>query len=266
MHGSIPIEICTDVSVQVGEWPNVSHFLSSGEWSLPQLENDAMAELYDEISQIPVGGAAEMDTITWKVSPFGNFSLASAWHLVRTHGQQWPWAKLLWHQTIPKSYSFLCWRVLWPRLTTLDRVKLHNPEVNQACRFCEDHDETVDHLFLACDFTREIWRCCCLALHLSFDPNDITFEMVVMRLPQLMGTSRGGMFARLAFLTWIFSIWEERNARIFDHQSRQLNQVVATIACRVRDIWRAQSYRHDTFMEMLQSWYVSTGLTAFEPP
>ena len=161
-----------------------------------------------------------MDTITWKVSPSGTFSLVSAWHLVRTHGQLWSWARLLWHQTIPKSYSFIGWRVLWRRVATLDRVKLHNFEVNQVCRFCEVHDETVDHLFFACDFTREIWRCCCLALHLSFGPHDITFELVVLRLPQLMKASRGGILTRLSFLTWLFTIWEERNARIFDHQSR----------------------------------------------
>ena len=98
------------------------------------------------------------------------------------------------------------------------------------------HAETVDHLFLACDFTRDLWRHCCAALHLAFDPEDITLEMVVTRLPQLLGSSRGGALARLTLLAWPFSVWEERNARIFDLKSRQRDQVVAIIACRVRDI------------------------------
>ena len=142
---------------------------------------------------------------------------------------------------------------------------LHKPEVSQVCRLCEDQNETVDHLFLECAFTREIWRCCCVALHLAFDPDDISLEMVAVRLPRLLETSRGGILARLSLLTWIFSIWEERNARIFYHQSRQITQIVAIIVGRVCDIWRAHSNRQDTFMEMIQSWRVNTSLPIFEP-
>ena len=233
---------------------------------LPQPENDARAELYDEISLVPVGRPDEADDILWTASSSGSFTFASAWQLFCTQGQQWLWVQLLWHRVIPKSYSFLCWRVLWRRLSTLDRVMVHKPEINQTCRFCVTYDESVDHLFLACDFTREIWRRCCVALHLDFDPTDISLELVVLRLPHLMGTSRGGILARLTLLTWIFSVWEERNARIFYHQSRQPYQVVATIACRVRDIWRAHSHRQDTFVEMLQTWHVNTNMPVFEPP
>ena len=59
-----------------------------------------------------------------------------------------------------------------------------------------------------------------MALHLTFEPEDITLAMVVGRLPQLLRSSREGVLARLTFITWIFSVWEERNAGIFELQSR----------------------------------------------
>ena len=201
LHGEIPIEVCSDVMLQVGEWPSISHFLTNGVWSLPQPENDAMAELFDEMTSVPLGSPDDTDVIVWLGSPSGSFTLASAWNMVRMHRETWPWARLVWHKTIPNSYSFLCWRVLWKKLSTLDRVQSYHPEIDTTCRFCANHAETVAHLFLECDFTRNIWRRCCEALHLAFDTADTTLEMVVARSPQLMGSSRGGVLGRLTLLT-----------------------------------------------------------------
>ena len=83
------------------------------------------------------------------------------------------------------------------------------------------------------------------------------------RLPQLLGTMRRGLLARLTLLTWIFSIWEERNARIFDLRSRQRDQVEAIIACRVRDIWRVHILGQDELTGRLLAWRVGR---VFEPP
>ena len=43
LHGSVPIKICSEVMLQAGGWPTVSHFLANGVWSLPQLANATMA-------------------------------------------------------------------------------------------------------------------------------------------------------------------------------------------------------------------------------
>ena len=205
----------------------------------------------------------EEDAIEWKGSPTGAFSFASAWSMVCTHRAQWPWARLVWHKLIPKSYSFLCWKILWRRIATLDKVQLYHPEIDTDCRFCRMQTETVDHLFCACPFTRSLWRSCCVALHIVYDPGDLNLEMIVTRLPQILGTSRRGLLARLALLTWIFSVWEERNARMFDLRSRSRNQIEAIIACRVRDIWRAHNLEHDDLTEWLLVWCVGE---VFEPP
>ena len=225
-----------------------------------------MAELYDTILTVPVGGLEEEDTIIWSGTHSGSFSLASAWNLVRSHREQWPWARIIWHQVIPKSYSILGWRVFWRKLSTLDRVAVYHPEVDTTCLLCETHGETVDHLFLECSFTKEVWRSCYTALHLAYAPEDITLEMVVMGLPQLMRTSRGGILARLALLTWLFSVWEERNVRIFDIKSRQSGQVVNTIAGRVRDIWRAHRPRQDDMEGLFQAWHLRSSTEVFDPP
>ena len=148
----------------------------------------------------------------------------------------------------------------------MDRVRVHHPEVDPACCFCVLHAETVDHLFLACDVTQDLWRRCYMALQLAYDSGDVTLEMMVSRLPMVLGSSRRGTLTRLALLTWVFSVWEERNARLFDGKSRHTEQLMATIACRVRDIWRAHSTRLDTSAGLLQTWCTSTSTDSFEPP
>ena len=62
LFGSIPIEIGADAVVHDGDWPTVSHFLVNGVWSLPQPENDAMAELFGAISSVSVGGGEDEDS------------------------------------------------------------------------------------------------------------------------------------------------------------------------------------------------------------
>ena len=176
--------------------------------------------------------------------------------MVRIPHHIWPWSKLVWHHIIPKSYSILCWRVLWRKLATLDQVQVYRPDLDSDCRLCSMYAETIDHLFCACSFTKSIWRRCCVALHLDYDPGDLNLEMIVSRLPQLLGTTHHGLLARLTLLTWMFSIWEERNACIFDSRSRQWDQVEATIACRVRDTWRVHNPGHDETTEWLLAWQV----------
>ena len=266
MNGLIPAEVCPDLLPHNGEWKTVSQFLINGEWSRSLLENDGLEDFYDAIASVPVGESQEEDSIVWSGTPTGAFSLKSAWELIRIHHERWPWVRLVWHPVIPKTYSLLCWRILWHRLPTLDHVKRYYPEIAQNCCFCITNSETVDHLFLECVFTREIWRSCCEALHLAFDPEDITLAMVVLRLPQTLGSTHGGVLARLTLLTWIFSIWEERNARIFYCKSRRRNQVVAQIACRVRDIWEAHKLGNDELWELLIAWRLSANMDLFEPP
>ena len=250
---------------QLDGWPKVSHFLDNGVWILPQPANDAIAEFYDSILTVPVGDLEETDSIVWLGTSTGS-SFVSAWNRVRVHRAQWPWARLLWHKVIPKSYSILGWRVFWRRLSTLDQVQHYHPEIDLTCRLCERHAETLDHLFLSCTFTRDLWQHCCSALNLAFDPMDMSLEGIVTRLPQLLRKSRGGVLARLTLLTWIFTVWEERNARIFDLKCRSSNQVVNSIACRVRDIWNVHSHMHDEISERVLAWRVSASSVVYEPP
>ena len=202
----------------------------------------------------------------WSAASTGIFSLKSAWDIARVHHEPWPWEKLIWHSVIPKTYSILCWRVLWKKLPTLDHVKQFHPEIDQLCCLCEAEPETVSHLFLECTYTRDIWRRCCEALHLPFDLVDISLEMVALRIPQMLGSTRGGAIGRLTILTWIFSIWEEQNTRTFDCKSRHHSQVENTIACRVCDIWEAHNPGHDEISELLIAWRPCTIMPMFEPP
>ena len=266
LYGSIPLEVCSEDMTPEDGWPIVSRFLSHGMWDLPQQENEIMAELFGTISSVQVGEPDEEDSIKWLGSRSGSFTFASAWNMARTHRVQQPWSHLIWHPYIPKSYSFLCWRIFWRRLSTLDRVVAHHQEVDPTCCFCAQHVETVDHLFLACAFTHDLWRRCCMGLHIAYEHGDVTLEMIATRFLMVSGSSRRCTLARLALLTWVFSVWEERNARLFDGQSRRTDQLMTVIACRVRDIWRAHTTRLDTSVELLQTWCTSTSTDHFEPP
>lgn len=63
------------------------------------------------LSQVP-------DRFTWVGSTSGLFSVASAWHLIRTKKPRVKWASLIWNNTITLRYQFNLWLITKNRLPT----------------------------------------------------------------------------------------------------------------------------------------------------
>ena len=49
------------------------------------------------------------------------------------------------------------WRLRWNRLHTFNRLRQWGQEVPDVCTLCGEVDETPEHLFLNCNFSRELW-------------------------------------------------------------------------------------------------------------
>ena len=44
------------------------------------------------------------------------------------------------------------------RLPTKERIKSWGLEVDETCVLCRNAEETRDHMFFDCDFSRQIWK------------------------------------------------------------------------------------------------------------
>ena len=65
------------------------------------------------------------------------------------------WAKACYLGLTPKINIFF-WVMLQNRILTVDNLIKRGQKIPNRCILCKNHCESVDHLFLHCDFTRQV--------------------------------------------------------------------------------------------------------------
>jgi len=68
------------------------------------------------------------------------------------------WYKGVWFPYSTPKYSFILWLAIHNRLSTGDRIKTWNSGQQVACNFCNDAEETRNHLFFSCRYSSEVWE------------------------------------------------------------------------------------------------------------
>lgn len=66
---------------------------------------------------------------------------------------------------MPPKFQLFIWKVLHRILAVKDALLGRKISVDPVCPLCGRELETIEHLFLNCDFARRVWR----ASHLGFD-------------------------------------------------------------------------------------------------
>ncbi|KAL4573554.1 hypothetical protein LXL04_020364 [Taraxacum kok-saghyz] len=67
--------------------------------------------------------------------------------------------KYMWDRSIPIKTNILNWRVARGRIPVrIVLAKMGINTQNQNCPFCEIEPETIEHVFLGCNITQELWR------------------------------------------------------------------------------------------------------------
>src|SRR4051812_10959296 len=89
------------------------------------------------------------DKIVWSATENGNFSLTSAWELVRTRSISFNFSKFCWHKYIPLKISIFLWCLLHKTLATDMAVKGNDISIVSKCVCCSTNpqSESATHLF-----------------------------------------------------------------------------------------------------------------------
>ena len=129
---------------------------------------------------------------------------------------------------------------------------------DDKCAFCKSETETHDHLFFDCPFSNRVWRAiknkCCV------NWGDRTWnEWIVFCSNELKGKSLGCYTRKLAFTVTVYSIWRERNNRIFCKELKPEEVVIKDINNLVRDrllsLRNLEKYKEDNWF--LRTWNIS---------
>ncbi|XP_047979233.1 uncharacterized protein LOC125221150 [Salvia hispanica] len=121
------------------------------EWGVPR-------EVCEEIMDIPINTGAK-DIGRWTLTPHGNFTVASAWELIRNRGEKMEVYEFIWGKGISPTISVFLWRLLANRIPVDAKLQWRGVSLASKCHCCSEPDmETRLHLFVNSEAATGVWN------------------------------------------------------------------------------------------------------------
>ena len=121
---------------------------------------------------------------------------------------------------------------------TADRLARRGLDHPEYCPLCDQDEETVQHLLVACVFSRQVWFSVLSQMDLQpLDPDNNAVVLqdwwreAVLRVPK---ERRGGFNSLVALVAWW--LWKHRNACVFDNVPPSVTKIIEDIKGEAR-LW-----------------------------
>ncbi|PWA75320.1 reverse transcriptase domain, Reverse transcriptase zinc-binding domain protein [Artemisia annua] len=175
------------------------------------------------------GGGVDRDWWKWEGAKDGVFTVNKAKTLIYDRPSAGTAMKMEWVGWTPLKCKILVWRAGLNRLPTkVELVKRGISLDNLSCPLCDADQETAMHLFTGCLYTSEIWSrvgaWCRLSPIYAFEVADL-----IMLADNQMKNKKEIQIIQGIIFTTIWSIWNERNARIFNNKSRRAIELAENV-------------------------------------
>ena len=165
-------------------------------------------DLVEKLMQVSLSD--EPDVFRWKLTASGKFSVKSMYdhymngHTRFLHGY-------LWKLKVPLKIKNFMWFLHRKVLLTKDNLLRRRWTGCKKCAFC-DCDESIEHLFISCHFTRHIWR----LIHFTFNisPPSSIANMFGSWLNGVEKKTKSSI--RIGMCAFIWAIWNCRNDIVFN--------------------------------------------------
>ena len=119
-----------------------------------------------EIDRYKASLFQEKDVSLWKNEKEKykeKFSTRGTWLNIREDAPICDWYQAVWFKHATPKFSFITWIAMHGRLSTGDRMRKWNENVDASCVLCQEPLETLHHLFFDCPYTCE--RCNGRSIH-----------------------------------------------------------------------------------------------------
>ena len=131
------------------------------------------------------------------------------------------WTCLMYSNATRSKAYITMWIMMNQKLATVDRLTQWGIVVDKRCVLCKNTEESIEHLFLQCQFARKLWE-----RLLGWIDQQITVPLAWEQFPQWCTqhgkrkSSAAQMF-KIVLTEGIYGLWIERNNRIFEHKSKK---------------------------------------------
>lgn len=179
------------------------------------------------------------------------FLTSQTWNLVRVQSPKVSWSKGVWFSEATPKFSFIIWLATLNRLATGDRIQRWNPQADSTCLLCKTMEESRDHLFFECSYSKEVWQGTIkemMGRRRCYKWLDV-FQVVAKGIQGRIVT----MLLRYCFQAVAYAIWHERNVRRAGEPSLPASCLIARIdkliRNRISSIRRRAGGKHEKTME-----------------
>ena len=191
--------------------------------------------LWHTVRDIQLSDAS--DSLRWRWTSDGAFSVHSAYDALHLPSQAMPWATLLWDTWAPLKTKLFLWLAFRRRHWTVDRRRRHGLDAHANCLLCDQEPETIDHIVVTCSYAKQIWWNIRAALNetsaLRHCDNVLKWWEVWRCL--WVGEYKQGADSIFALVAW--EIWKERNARLFRGAVTQPMQLMEASIRHQAELW-----------------------------
>lgn len=138
-------------------------------WNVDLLKGHFPPSAAMKIIQTPIAWRSGEDTIWWPFSKAGDFTVKSGYYQAKhldskpnlaasasTRVPQSLW-KEIWKVNIPQKIKFFLWKICHNILPVGESLRKRKIKISALCPLCMSENESIEHLFLFCDWTRMIW-------------------------------------------------------------------------------------------------------------
>jgi hypothetical protein len=138
----------------------------------------------------------------------------------------------------PPRCRFFAWLVAKRRCWTADRLRSRGLPHPDRCVLCDQHEETIDHILIACPESRQLWWVVLSSIGLPqcLPLNEDSFYLWLCNSRLKVGAASRRGFDTIATLT-AWTIWKERNNRVFNSQQRPWSEIARAMAAEAT-LWR----------------------------
>lgn len=204
--------------LQVHDSASVSDAVRNGEWFLPPARSENAITLQIVLSSTAVPSVEKGgDTYLWRIQSGGfanKFPSQITWDRLRTSSAEIVWHDVIWFKEEVPRCSFVAWMSMLGRLPTRDRLISWGLSVPANCVLCANGIESHNHLFFGCPYAVAIWTRYC-GRFIYVPPLDLPAAVNMISQYQGQFSSQVRPIMKLILQAVIYSLWPERNARIF---------------------------------------------------
>ncbi|XP_074300712.1 uncharacterized protein LOC141632017 [Silene latifolia] len=165
-----------------------------------------------------------------------------------------PWTKSLACSEIIASTRVICSMVVQHQLATVDNIKRRGFQFVNRCVLCEQQEETHNHLFFQCSYSRVVWTDILKWMEINRAGQMLSQELVTTISCTKSDRWKKAWF-HISLAGVLYQLWRERNARVFQHLLTSSDMLVRRIKFIVA-IWmlmKSSSVTHDSIISCLNS-------------